>query len=127
MIVASYRDVLVAAQRMSLADQADLVAALTQSLRVWMRGTPAAPDGSVLTPLAHFSQAELRVLADAALAAGRQEQLHALLEKNRSGGLSAAEETQLDMLLDESDQVALLKARAQYTLSLIGVSTEMSG
>jgi len=31
------------------------------------------------------------------------------------------------MLLDESDQVALLKARAQYTLSLIGVSTEMSG
>jgi hypothetical protein len=125
--VTSYREVLSAAQQMPPADQAELIATLIQSLRVWLRGKPAAPMDSDPAPLSSLSQAELRVLADAAVAPGRQATLHDLLEKNRGGALSAAEEVKLDTLLEETDQVALLKARARYTLNLMRVSTEMPG
>jgi hypothetical protein len=48
----------------------------------------------------------------------RQQQLAALLDKNRRGVLSPEEQESLDELLAEVDQVALLKARARYTMSL---------
>jgi hypothetical protein len=67
-----------------------------------------------------LNHAELRVLADAVVASGRQATLHDLLAKNRRSDLSAAEEAELDQLLEEVDQVALLKARALYTLNLMG-------
>jgi hypothetical protein len=55
-------------------------------------------------------------LAEAILSPSHQQQLQTLLEKNRSDTLSPDEETILDTLLAEADQVALLKARARYTL-----------
>jgi hypothetical protein len=63
-----------------------------------------------------MSPEELSVLADAVIAPHRQEQLQYLLEKNRNGLLSPEVEASLDALLDAADQVALLKARARYTL-----------
>jgi len=69
-----------------------------------------------------LSQAELRVFADATIAPGHQATLHELLEKNRRGALSVAEEAELDRLLEEVDQVVLLKARARYILGLMGLS-----
>ncbi len=114
MTVASYREVLTAAQQMPPADQAELIAILSQNLRAWLRGKSVAPMNSDPMPLSGLSQAELRVLADAAVASGRQATLHELLEKNRRGDLSAAEEATLDTLLEETDQVALLKARALH-------------
>lgn len=73
-----------------------------------------------------LSQAELRAFADATIAPGHQATLHELLEKNQRGALLVAEDAELDRLLEEVDQVALLKARARYTLSLMGMSAEMS-
>jgi hypothetical protein len=63
---------------------------------------------------------ELKVLAEAVLSPGCQQHLQELLEKNRAGTLSPEEEVILDDLLAEADQVALLKARALYTLKQYG-------
>lgn len=71
-----------------------------------------------LTPIVGLSPAELQALAHAVVAADRQKQLQSLLEKNRQGALSAHEEQTLDTLLAEADQVALLKARALYTIQI---------
>jgi len=60
------------------------------------------------------------VLAGVVLSPGCQQQLHELLEKDRQGTLTSEEEEQaLDTLLAEADRVALLKARALYTLEVI--------
>jgi len=72
-----------------------------------------------------MSEEELRVLAEALLSPGRQQHLQALLAKNRTGTLSADEEVLLNDLLAEADQVALLKARALYTLKERGVVLEI--
>jgi hypothetical protein len=71
-----------------------------------------------------MSLGELRALADAVVAPGSQQRLHDLLEKNRNSNLSPEEEQILDALLDEADQVALLKARARYTLQVSGMNVE---
>ncbi|MGB4802064.1 MAG: hypothetical protein WBV59_05380, partial [Anaerolineae bacterium] len=55
-------------------------------------------------------------LADAVVAPGRQTVLQALLEANRSGPLAPDQAARLDDLLAQTDEVALLKARARYTL-----------
>ncbi len=64
-----------------------------------------------------MSRAELKALSESVVAPGQQQTLQALLEKNRSGVLTAEEEAALDNLLVQADQVGLLKARGQYTLS----------
>jgi prevent-host-death family protein len=75
-----------------------------------------------LAPLTGLSDQELAALARAVVAPERQAELATALEKNRNPGLSANERLSLDDLLDsllaEVDQVALLKARALYTLQL---------
>jgi hypothetical protein len=52
------------------------------------------------------------------VAPDRQQQLKALLDKNRRGELTPEEQETLDEMLAEVDQVTLLKARAHYTMSL---------
>lgn len=69
-----------------------------------------------LPVLRDLTEPELQVLADASLAPERQQHLQALLDKNRKGELSSEEEAALDELLAESDRLALLKAKAYYTL-----------
>jgi len=65
-----------------------------------------------------MSLQELRALAEAVVAPDRQQQLKALLDKNQRGELSPEEQEALNELLTGVDQVALLKARARYTMSL---------
>lgn len=76
-----------------------------------------------LTPIVGLSPAELQALAYAVVAADRQSQLQTLLERNQQGQLSPEEGARLDTLLAEVDHVALLKARALYTLHIFGGST----
>jgi hypothetical protein len=66
-----------------------------------------------------LATAELRALADAVLApaqAKRLEQLFRLQREKKE--LPNALQAELDTLLEESDHVALVKAKASYTLKL---------
>jgi hypothetical protein len=74
--------------------------------------------GTGLACLTGLSESELKALAEAVASPERQQRIQALLAANREGALSAEQEAALDTLLDEVDQVALLKARALYTLQL---------
>jgi hypothetical protein len=73
-----------------------------------------------LETLAALSDAELASLADAVVAPSRQRKLRALLRKNGEGTLMSAEQITLDELLAEIDRIALLKAKALYTLTARG-------
>lgn len=77
---------------------------------------------SALTPLTGLSKTELLALAQAVVAPDRQQKLNDALATNRETDLSDEARTSLDVLLDqllnEVDQIALLKARALYTLKL---------
>ncbi len=64
-----------------------------------------------------MSETELDALASAVVAPGRQRRMKALLRKNAQGKLGDAERVELDMLLEEADRIALLKAKAAYTLA----------
>ncbi|MBI5653484.1 MAG: hypothetical protein HZC40_24010 [Chloroflexi bacterium] len=70
-----------------------------------------------LATLAALSDAELASLADATIAPNRQHKLRALLRKNREATLTRAEQIALDELIAETDRIALLKAKALYTLT----------
>lgn len=63
-----------------------------------------------------LSDTELEVLADGMLVPRLQERLNRLLQLNREGSLSAEEEQELNRLLEQIDQMNVLKARALYTL-----------
>ena len=73
-----------------------------------------------LIPLLALSRLELQTLAQVIVAPDRQKELQALLAKNRTDSITQDEQTRLDDLLTEIDQVALLKARAMYTLLKYG-------
>jgi hypothetical protein len=75
--------------------------------------------GLELPLLSGLNEQELRVLAKTSLAPSRNKRLKYLLKKNREGKLSQQESAELDQILAESDQIALLKAKAQYTLKKI--------
>jgi len=62
---------------------------------------------------------ELEILANSILAPGRQRRLHNLLRKNQVRTLPEQEEKELDEILEEVDRIALLKAKAMYTLSIL--------
>lgn len=69
-----------------------------------------------LETLSGLSIGELKTLADAILAPGRQRRLNSLLRKSKTTVLRKRENEELDEILEESDRLALLKAKAQYTL-----------
>ncbi len=66
-----------------------------------------------------LNEQELDVLAKTSLSPSRNRRLKYLLRKNREGKLNEKESEELDTLLAESDKIALLKAKAQYTLQKI--------
>jgi hypothetical protein len=80
------------------------------------RFDPPAPVAQVV--ISGMSESELKALAEAVVSPEHQQRIQALLAVNREGALNAEQETALDTLLDEVDQVALSKARALYTLQL---------
>jgi hypothetical protein len=59
---------------------------------------------------------ELQALAESRLAPQDQTNLNALLERNTAGELNSQELATLDRLLNQVDQLTLLKTRANYTL-----------
>jgi hypothetical protein len=72
-----------------------------------------------LEPLTGLSAAELRALATSVLAPAHARRLKQLLRLNREKKLTGALQAELDTLLTESDRLALVKAKATYTLSLL--------
>jgi len=114
----SLSEVVSEAQRLPLDAQVELAETLLRGLRLVLRGRRPEIVEAELRPLAGMGEAELRVLAHAILAPDYQEELSDLLRKNREGELTKKEERRLDALLADTDQVALLKARALYTLGL---------
>jgi len=66
--------------------------------------------------LVNMDRAELDALAHSKLAPDAQERLDKLLTRNKEGKLSTQEATELDRLLEQVDQLTILKARALYTL-----------
>jgi hypothetical protein len=66
--------------------------------------------------LVGLSVEELEALADSLLAPAAQARLDDLLARQKEKLLSAAEERELDCLLQRVDQLTTLKTRARYTL-----------
>lgn len=71
-------------------------------------------DTELLTGL---SQAELQALAESKLAPAAQTRLDDLLARNAETQLSPEETAELDHLLEQVDQLTILKTRARYTLN----------
>ncbi|MCB0213761.1 MAG: hypothetical protein KDJ52_30750 [Anaerolineae bacterium] len=124
MSIKSYMDILKIAQQLPPEDQIELAEELIRhshpSLQVQTHGSTEKK----LIPLAGMSEQELRALARSVVDPIYQEQIKTLLQKNQSRPLSAEEEESLDTLLEEVDQVALLKTRALYTLKIAGLDSE---
>lgn len=70
--------------------------------------------------LVGLGEAELEALAEGVLSLRHQAQLNELIERNRRGDLSEAEQRELDQLLARVDSMNTLKARALYTLRQLG-------
>ena len=66
--------------------------------------------------LPNVSAAGLKALANAMLAPKMQSQLDDLLARNSEGNLSERESKELDSLIEQIDELNLLKARADFTL-----------
>ncbi|WP_107669245.1 hypothetical protein [Cyanothece sp. BG0011] len=69
--------------------------------------------------LTNLSIDELEALANSSLVPNTQTQLSELLDKNANNKLSAEEQITLDKLLNQIDQLNILKTRAKYTLSCL--------
>jgi len=121
MALVSLQDVLVAARKLPRQTQTELAELLLREASETLAGelrAGATKTKPTLAPLSGLSVEELRALADAVLAPARQRRLKELLEKNREGKLTKVGRAELDELLAESDRVALVKAKATYTLFL---------
>jgi hypothetical protein len=68
----------------------------------------------------------LSAIANGVLSAPHQQQLEALLERNRTDSLAPEEQSELDRLLDDIDRMNLLKARAIYTLQQVGLQLQFA-
>ena len=106
MLTLDFQQVLVAARQLPKPSQRKLVSALLKE------SEPA------LELLSGISAEELRALAESMLASRHEKRLKQLLRLNRQKKLAKALKIELDVLLEESDRVALLKAKAMYTLKL---------
>lgn len=110
MALSDFQQVLTAARQLPKPSQVELATALLKET------TPPTP--GPLQPLSGLSEAELHALAESVLAPGHARRLKQLLRLSREKKLPRSLKTELDTLLEESDRVALMKAKANYTLSL---------
>jgi len=117
MTLQAYQEVLSKARQLPLTAQVELAEALLHTIRATLPQSPSASPEKLL-PLWELSDEELMALAEAIVAPERQQQIRSALEKQRNSSLSVEEAAKLDAWLAEADQVALLKARAMYTLKL---------
>jgi hypothetical protein len=111
-VTVDFQQILTAAQQLPKPSQAQLVSALLQE--------QGSAHPSTLEPLTGLTAAELRTLAASVLAPAHAKRLKQLLRLHREKKkLSRALQAELDALLEESDHVALVKAKATYTLGLL--------
>jgi hypothetical protein len=82
---------------------------------------PTDPDA-----LTGLSESELRALAEGMLSPAHQERLRDLLRQNQESGVGGDEQSELDRLLDQVDQMNVLKARAAYTLQRLGTAEKLN-
>jgi hypothetical protein len=110
-------EILAAARRLSRKAQAELAETLLRDA-----GAPVVePSGQPgLSTLRGMSETELVALSSAVVAPGQQRRMRALLRKDTRGELGDSERQELDALLEDADRIALLKARAAYTLAELG-------
>jgi hypothetical protein len=117
MTTASFENVLREARKLPPDSQTELITTLLSEIGgssiQLKRQSAKTPALEILTGM---SIGELEALANAILAPSRQQRLHSLLRKSKTKTLSEKESKELDGLLEESDRIALLKAKAQYTL-----------
>ena len=118
MTIASYTETLNAAQQLPLPKQLRLAEILIRNFYSKAQRESGDATENALFPLTGMTRMELEALSKAVVSPDYQQKLQMLLKKNRSDNLSAAEQAKLDAFLAEIDRVALLKARAQYTLKL---------
>lgn len=119
MPVAGFDKLLRAARKLPLDARSLLIETLLHENEPMRRNaTKRKTRGVTLETLSGMNKGELQTLADAILAPGRQRRLRQSLRKNKAGRLSRPENKELDEILEESDRIALLKAKAQYTLLL---------
>jgi hypothetical protein len=110
MATVDFQQILAAARQLSKSSRATLVSALLQEKAAH---TPA------VEPLTGLSEAELGSLAASVFAPAHARRLQQLLRLHREKKLTRALPAELDALLEESDRIALVKAKANYTLSLL--------
>jgi len=109
MVTLDFRQILSAARQLPKQSQLKLVSTL-------LKDSKLAP--VPLEPLSGLNEGELHALVNSALAPKHARRLKQLLRMNQEQKLPRALRLELDALLEESDRVALLKAKAKYTLSL---------
>lgn len=109
----TYPELVAQVQQLPMKRQLQLVHTVTKQVGQYFK-----PQQPALFPLISLDRSELQTLADAIVSPDHQTVLHTLLHKQREAQLSAGELQQLDELLAEVDRVALLKAKALYTLRL---------
>lgn len=110
-------EILAAARRLPRKVQAELAETLLRDT-----GGPSTepPGQSGLEMLRGVNETELVALSSAVVAPERQRRMRALLRKNTRGELGDEERQELDKLVGEADRIALLKAKAAYTLVQLG-------
>jgi hypothetical protein len=114
---ANLEEILAAARRLPRNAQAELAETLLRD----PMGSAEAPGQPGLEMLRGVSETELAALSSAVVAPGRQRRMRALLRKNSRGELGDEERKELEGLLEEADRIALLKAKAAYTLVQLGL------
>ncbi|RIK34942.1 MAG: hypothetical protein DCC55_31830 [Chloroflexi bacterium] len=113
----SYQDILKRIEQLPLQAQVELMETMWQTIRD-RQAISQSNSEEELVPLFGLSEEDLRVLAAALVAPESQQTIWRLLRKQQRHPLSAQDEAHLNELLAEADQLALLKARAMYTLAL---------
>ncbi len=116
-------EILAAARQLPRKAQATLAETL---LRDAAGEDGAVPERPELVPLLGMSETELVALSRAVLAPGRQRRMKMLVQKNAAAALSERDQRELDALLEEADRIALLKARAMYTLAERGRTADLA-
>ena len=94
--------------RLSLSERQEIVLGLIERER----------DPELLIGLSH---SELMALSECQLTTLEQSCLDELLDRNAQGSLSIEEEMKLERLVEQADQLTLLKTRARHTLRSLAV------
>ena len=111
----TYPELLQTTQRLPVESQLQLI----QTLFAGLTKERKQPQ---LLPLFGLSVAELKVIALGQLSPPDAKRLHTLIEQEKQGQSTSPEIVELDERLEDLDQLALLKARALYTLHQLGES-----